>query len=249
MKIIAVDDERIMLARLTDSIKAVVPDCEVFGFMSREGVVEKVMDSIIDVAFLDIHLNGSDGIELAKQIKEVSKKTNIVFCTGYSDYTMQAFEIYASGYILKPVNADKIKAALDNLRFPVEGKGKRVRFNCFGNFSVFCDGVPIRFAYNKTQEMLAYLVDKNGALCTFAEIDVNIFDEGEHASYLRNLKSDLLHTLQKLNAEDIIIQQHGKIGIDRDKVECDYFEVVDGKKDKNLFYGKYMSQYPWAVLC
>ncbi len=248
MKIIAVDDERIMLARLVDSIKAVIPDCEIFGFMSKNGVIEKLKDNVIDIAFLDIHLNGSDGIELAKQIKNVSKKTNIVFCTGYSDYTMQAFEIYASGYILKPINEDKIRSALENLRFPVSDNGKRVRFNCFGNFSVFCDGAPIRFSYNKTQEMLAYIVDKNGALCSFAEIDVNIFDQGEHSSYLRNLKSDLLHTLQKLGVDDIVIQQRGKIGIDREKVECDYFEVVDGKKSKESFYGKYMSQYPWAVL-
>ena len=49
-------------------------------------------------------------------------------------------------------------------------KKNKVRFQTFGNFEVFIDGQPVKFKYNMTKEMLAYLVDRNRALCTNNEI-------------------------------------------------------------------------------
>lgn len=61
-----------------------------------------------------------NGIHLAKALKDIFPKTNIVFVTGYSEYMCQAFSIHASGYIMKPVTPEKIKKELNNLRYPIK---------------------------------------------------------------------------------------------------------------------------------
>ena len=85
-----------------------------------------------------------NGLELAKRLKDQHGETNIVFVTGYSEYAIDAFDLHASGYLLKPATVEKVQDAMENLRIPPEtiGRGKRVRIQCFGNFEIFVDGVP-----------------------------------------------------------------------------------------------------------
>lgn len=76
--------------------------------------------------------------------------------------------------------------------------GKRVRMQTFGNFEVYVDGKPLEFKYSRTKEMLAYLVDRQGALCTMAEIQAVLFeDEMGHESYIKSLRRDLQVTLDE----------------------------------------------------
>ena len=71
--------------------------------------------------------------------------------------------------------------------------GKRVRMQTFGNFEVYVDG-----KYSRTKEVLAYLVDRQGALCTMAEIQAVLFeDEMGHESYIKSLRRDLQVTLDE----------------------------------------------------
>lgn len=61
------------------------------------------------MAFLDIDMRGTNGMELAKRLKENQPKINIIFVTGYSEYMGDAFSIHASGYVLKPPTKEKIE--------------------------------------------------------------------------------------------------------------------------------------------
>jgi len=248
MKFICVDDERIMLARLTESVTECYPDAEVFAFNSFVGVEECLVHNDVSVAFLDIHLQGKSGIDLAKRLKLISPKINIIFCTGYDQYTLDALKLHASGYLLKPITADKIRDAMENLIFPITDNGdKKIRFCCFGVFKAYCNNKPLKFQYTKTEEMLAYLVDKKGEMIKATEIDVNLFEDGNHLSYVSNLRNDLLKTLKEVGAEEILDVGWGKMGIKRDLVSCDYYDWLEGKLSGiNSFHGEYMAQYEWA---
>ena len=104
----------------------------------------------------------------------------------------EAFELHASGYLLKPVTPVKIRQELDNLRCPVQSVSRnRVRFQTFGNFEAFIDGKPVKFQYELTKEMLAYLVDRNGALCTNGEIMAVLWEDNCPSSYYRRLVKDM----------------------------------------------------------
>ena len=62
-----------------------------------------------DIAFLDVEMAGMSGVELAETLKRYNSEINIVFCTGYGNYRDAAFELHASGYLMKPITPEKIK--------------------------------------------------------------------------------------------------------------------------------------------
>lgn len=250
MIVLAVDDKKIPLAALEDAIIKAEPNASVHGFRNAADALSFAESEPCDVAFLDIDMQDMNGIELAKRLKIKKSNINIVFSTGYSEYTGEALSIHCSGYIMKPVTPEKVRNELDNLRFPVQiHQAKRVRFQTFGNFEVYVDGNPLSFKYEKTKELLAYLVDRCGALCTNGEIMAKLWSDDTHFSYLRSLKKDLLDTLKEKNCSEIILQQWGKMGIHADQVDCDYYEWQQGEVNAiNRYHGEYMAQYSWGEL-
>lgn len=250
MNILAIDDEEIALEGLVLAVKNVEPAATIYSFQKPKEALDFFRGTPCEVVFLDIQMWNMSGVELAKEIKGIHPHTNIIFATGYTDYMKEALEMHASGYIIKPVTAQKVKEELENLRFPVAPVRKnRVYFQTFGNFEVFIQENAIKFKYDLTKEMLAYLVDRKGALCTGGEIMALLRGDQYSTSYFRSLIKDLKDTFTEAGCEDVIIRQRGKIGIDRTKVDCDYYDWLDGKFYAiNLYQGEYMAQYGWGEI-
>ena len=248
MRILAVEDEAILLRQLTNQIRHALPEAEILFFDNVDDAIAAISEEAVDIAFLDIAIGYMTGVDLAKRIKESYPRCDIVFCTGYSEYAPQAFELGASDYLIKPVTEEKIKHALSHLRHtPVKlNTAQGLYIQCFGDFEVFYDGEPVSTFTKRSKELLAYLVDKEGILCPSSEICSTIF-RGNSESYLRVAKKDLKETLHDIGQEDILVSGWGVLGINRKKLRCDYFDYLDGKPGAlNLFKGVYMSQYEWA---
>lgn len=251
MVIVALDDEKLALNALMEAIQGAMPQAEVQGFRNPLEAIRFIEANECAVVFLDIEMRELNGIEVAKKMKCINPKVNIIFVTGYSEYTGDAFALHASGYVLKPVTQEKIEVELEELRHPIQPvSSKRIRVQAFGNFEVFIDEQPVKFQYSKTKELLAYLVDRRGAMCTNGEL-VGILWEDEEStgrvSYLKNIRADLLSTLEKLQCGDLVIRQRGKIGIVPDKIQCDYYDWLEGKVSGiNAYLGEYMMQYSWS---
>lgn len=250
MNILALDDEEIALEGLVSAAKQAEPSATIYSFRKPKEALEFCKSIPCEVALLDIQMRNMSGVELAKEVKFLNPNTNIIFTTGYTDYMRDAFELHASGYLMKPITPEKVRKELDNLRCPVQPVySKRVRFQTFGNFEVFIEGQPVKFNYDLTKEMLAYLVDRKGALCTNGEIMAVLWEDKQSSSYLRTLKADLIRTLRNAECEDIITRQKGKIGIVRTQVDCDYYDWLDSKSYAvNLYHGEYMAQYSWSEM-
>ncbi len=164
---------------------------------------------------------------------------------------MDALNIHASGYILKPISRSKLENELRNLRHIVQNNDeiKKLEVSAFGDFQVHFDNKPLNFKYSKTKELLAYLIDRKGAMCSKKDICAVLFgDEYESkGSYYYNLVADLKSIFADLGIEDVIDSNRGKVGIRQDLVECDYYHWLDDpKKYGNLYMGEYMNQYSWA---
>ena len=245
MKIIALDDEELALEGLMDAIRACAPNAELHGFSYAEDVLAFLRDHSCDVAFLDVEMAGINGVELAEQLKLRNPDINLIFATGFSRYQGSAFDLHASGYLMKPITVEKVRKELANLRRPVPEE-KRIQVQCFGNFEVYLDGIPLEFKYHKTKELLAYLVDRKGALCTNGEIIAKLFGDDNHNAYLRSLRKDLLDTLETAGCADVITQQRGKLGLVPEAIRCDYYDWCDGKRMGNAYLGEYMAQYSWS---
>lgn len=247
MIVIAVDDEHFALENLADSIWRASPETKIHRFRYPDEALDFAKENHVDVAFLDVEMVGMNGVDLAENLKLYHPDINIIFSTGYGHYRDAAFELHASGYLTKPITPEKVRKELDNLRRPVRNP-RRVRIRAFGNFEVYLDGNPINFKYSKTKEMLAYLVDRKGALCTNGEIMAILFeDDNGHEAYFRSLRKDLTDVLEMAGCGGILNQQRGRIGIVPEMVECDYFSWCNGMRSlSNAFHGEYMTQYSWS---
>lgn len=246
MLITVIDDEPLALKATAAAVREAIPSAEIVTFQKCSEFLEFAVSNTVDVAFLDINMRGVTGLELAEKLKETNPTVNIIFVTGYSEHKSAAMDMRASGYLMKPVVAADIAEEIRFLRFPVKEKA-RVRAKCFGNFSVEYDGKPMHFTYKKTEELLAYLIDRKGAPIGYGELSAILWEDDTHIDYLKKLRADLLNTFKAHGLPDVIIARKGTLAIDCGRISCDYFDYLD-KKDGALdaFIGEYMSQYSWA---
>ena len=248
MRVLAVEDEPVLLKQLTKRISEALPEAEIVAFDNAADAIAALHQGVIHIAFLDIAIGNMTGVDLARCVKDAYPQCDIVFTTGYSEYAPKAFELGASDYLMKPVTAKKIEHALSQLRY-TKLKGSLVQglyIQCFGDFEVFYDGEPVQSFTKRSKELLAYLVNKAGILCPISEIRNAIFKDSSD-SYIRVAKKDLVRIFSDIGQADILVKGWGVLGIDRKKVQCDYFDYLDGKPSAiNLYKGVYMSQYDWA---
>lgn len=244
MNVIVVDDERLTLQMEGSMIQNLLPDAQVEIFSNMEDSQEYAKENPIDIAFLDINMEAGNGIELAKKLQIQYSETNIIFCTGYSEYSLDALELYCSAYLMKPITEEKLKEALIRLRYPVSEKVSKLYVQCFGNFEVLYENQPIKFRYGKTKELFAYLIDRGGAALSIKEIMAAICEKDDKESYMRNMKTDLINTFRLLGIDQVLMQERGKIGVKKEKIDCDYYDYLAGERDK--FRGEYMSQFSFA---
>jgi two-component SAPR family response regulator len=254
VNIIAVDDEKYLLADIENTIKKAVPGVTVTGFRKPKEALEFAINNSIDVAFLDIKMIGMSGIELAKKLKDIKGNTNIIFVTGYSEYAFEAYSIPASGYILKPVTTEAVLQAMENLRNPVILKSeKKARVQTFGNFDVFVSEKIVVFGRLKSKELFAYLIDRKGASVTAAEIAAILWEGRMYDRSLQNqtqvIIAAMMKTLKDNGINDIIIKKRNQITVDKSKIECDYYNYLNGDAVAvNAYSGEYMTNYSWAEM-
>lgn len=247
MKVICIDDEKIILNHTVSMLEKLDEFDQVIGFNWVDDALAYINENRdINLAFLDIEMPGTNGIELARKIRELAPEIMIIYVTGFSNYALDAFDIGAIGYLLKPIKVEKVKECLSRIKQlqGVKVSSDVISIKTFGNFEVYYKGSPVNFAYSRTKEMLAYLVDRKGADCTLNEIQAALFEEDVHSSYIRTLKKNLLDTLEKIGQKDIIRSNRGRIGLEKDKVKCDYYDYLNG--DITEVPNEYMSQYSFG---
>lgn len=254
MRIIAVDDKEMPRKVLERAIREADPEADVTVCPNAAEVLALPDVGSYDVAFVDIDMPGKNGIELARDLKHINPRINIVFATGYGEYMADAFSMHSSGYLMKPITATDVAAELNNLRFPL-GRPENASglfMRCFGDFEVFSDGKAVPFERAKTKELLAYLVDRRGAVVKLQEIETVLWSDEERSgrssgSYLRTLASDLKRTLESCGYRDVLVKRYGAMGVDSSKFTCDYYDYLTGDPFAlSAWHGEYMSQYEWA---
>lgn len=258
MLIYAIEDEPKMLHALHEAIAEARPDAEIRDF----GKVSEVLRAFgedggvkPEVVFSDIEMPGMDGLELAVRIKNDSPGSKIIFVTGFPKYAAEAYRLHVNGYILKPVEAKRVREELEELKLPghAPAREEKLRVKCFGYFEVFWQGEPLMFKRAQTKELLAYLIDREGESCTSDEIILALWenerDIGAAKGHIRVLINDLRTTLRGIGMEKLLIRERRQIAIRRDMVDCDYYRMLDGDAAAvNEYGGEYMKQYSWAEL-
>ena len=252
----SVDDQPNVSDEIVKIMKEIDPSGSHSAFMDPKKALKFVKDNQPDVAWLDIEMPGISGLQLAMEIKKISGKTNIVFVTGYEKFAYDSFQLHASGFILKPVTKEAIERELSNLRNPVkrESTSGKLRVQCFGNFEVFDkDGKAVTFKRSRSKELLAYLIDRRGAMCSAGELCGILFEDRDDVNalkkQLRVFMSSLRDDLKKHGSENMLVKGWNAYGVDCSLVDCDYFDYIKGDSYAvNSFLGEYMLQYSWAEM-
>lgn len=122
--IIVLDDRKIIVNGSLSVIEKVLPSANSVGFTRPSEAIEFASKNKIDIAFLDIEIGQTNGLELCKKFLEINPRTNVIFLTAYVEYSFEAWSTGASGYLLKPMTVENLRAQLNNLRYPLLNKGK-----------------------------------------------------------------------------------------------------------------------------
>ena len=259
MRFLLVDDESLMLEDVKNAISKAVPDCQIDAFTTAKATLDFLGNmqgdnTPFDVAFLDIQLGQSNGLVLAKQLKDIQADLHIIFVTGYAQYAVSAFAMHATGYLMKPVNPIDIERELTFIYGEDKVKGDmHIRIQTFGGFAVFVNDKLLSFKRQKSKELLACLVDRHGADITTRLACTLLWEDKSYDRKLKNyfqiVLRELRHTLKEAGVEELLIRGYNRLAIDTTKFDCDSYRFLDGDPIAvNAYQGNYLSDYSWAEL-
>ena len=254
MKVICVDDELYAVEYTVRQCRQLPQVEEAQGFTRPREALDWLKDHPADLAILDINMPEIDGIELAIRIRQMHPQTAILFLTAYREYAFDAFSVHPTGYLLKPVSLEELKAEIgyaftNAKKEPQSG----IQVRTFGEFDLLVDGKPVSFPRAKSKELLAYLIDRQGGTVTRAAAFDALFEDElytrQRQKYMDVIIRSLKATLDECGAGDILEMSRGGLRICPEKVDCDAYRFFSGNEETvNSYRGEYMNAYPWASM-
>ena len=124
--VILVDDSKAILSDGVAVLEEVLPSATITGFIWPQEAIEYAKANRVALAILDIELGTASGLDLSRTLLKINPHMNIVFLTAYPDYSLEAWETEASGFMVKPLTAERIRAQLKKLRYPFRAGGGSV---------------------------------------------------------------------------------------------------------------------------
>ncbi|WP_312649116.1 response regulator [Aminipila sp.] len=261
---IAIDDELASLNRFSRLIKNEERIELLNVFTVSTDALNFIENNFVDLVFLDIEMPDMNGIELAGKILSSNSEAEIIFVTAYEAFALQAFHVYASGYLLKPIASDDISNIVDiitkrkNKRQSNEIENNMLYVNSFGSVGCYVYREAeemIKWRTSKCEELIIYLVEQKKAVSR----DKVIEDLWPNMSYDQAAKNlhvtcyNIRSALKEFNLDDVVIKKYGVYEINKNKVKSDYWdfiEILNGIKANkidfeniDLLIKKYQSGY------
>lgn len=184
MRVLIIDDER--LAR--EELKSMLAEFHMITVIDEaknpvEGI-EKIKELKPDLIFLDIQMPGMNGFEMLQKLDEIPK---VIFVTAYDEFALKAFEVNALDYILKPVDPDRLKDAIQKTQLPDEEFSTKLSVEPERNNTVLRSGDKIFI--------------KDGEKCWFVDIaEIRMFEsDGNYVKvYFDRFRPLILRSLNSL---------------------------------------------------
>lgn len=167
IRALLIDDEKLALLQL-EKMLAAYPDIQMAGSsMEPAEALELAATLQPDVVFLDIHMPDMNGMRAAELIQQVSPRADIVFVTAYDAYALEAFDINALDYLLKPISRDRLAKTIHRLqerfgRISRETPAQdNTRLHVLGSVTYSRSDLapqPLKWRTTKAQELFLYLL-------------------------------------------------------------------------------------------
>lgn len=116
MRVLIVDDEKLARERLRELLMEIGGYTVVGEAMNGSEAVEKTTELNPDVLLMDIRMPGMDGLEAAMHLMSMESPPSVIFTTAYDQHALDAFEVNAVDYLLKPIRKDRLDKALSKAK-------------------------------------------------------------------------------------------------------------------------------------
>lgn len=274
LKAVAVDGEIIALERFSRIIRQMKNVSLTGSFTRPSEALDLIQNHDVDTVFLDIEMPGINGLELAERIFEIKPHIEIVFVTAYDHYALQAFQVHAIGYLLKPMSLDDVENQITAIikrrqAMPHQSVTNQFTVQCLGNFRSFPQGPhcePLHWRTAKAEELFALLLHHQGQPVSREKIVDTLWPEMDLTKTSQHLYTTIWYirnTLDAIGCGDMLIRARGSYYIKLDGLQCDAVEFMKNldhmqRKDNHpdqldtflsLYSGHYLDDkpYEWAL--
>lgn len=177
MDVVIIDDEPLLLNILKSKLQQMEQIRKIYTYTDPYDALNNIKQDNPEAIFLDVEIKPINGIDLAEVIKSKYPRIKIVFVTSCKDYAIEAFDLNAIDYLIRPVYTERLRETIsricpdsvvkvkDNPEHTYELK-EYPKMVCFFNSMRFLDQyrkeIPIQWRTRKTQELFALLVHHRG---------------------------------------------------------------------------------------
>lgn len=194
MDIAVVDDEKAIREHICRLVEEQQPESRIEAYATGEELLTS--EKRFDIVFLDIQMEGMNGIEAARSLREKNANlgvgdTMLVFVTGIRDYVFDAFDLYAFQYLLKPIDEDKFAEVLERaVQEAAKKKERRVLFIKSRNLTL--DQSEILYIESRAKKVEIHTKGAAQAIEIYAAMDELEGQLGEnfyrcHRAYIVNM--------------------------------------------------------------
>lgn len=271
---VVVDDETKALERLSRLVGQTQHLSLAGSFSDPEEAMAYIVKEEVEVVFLDIEMPAVSGLELAEQIFEVKPDIDVVFVTAYDQYALQAFQVHATGYLLKPIALEDIEKQVTTIIRRHKAKEQssptgQFHVQCLGNFVCYPQGPKrerLEWRTKKAEELFSFLLHYGGKPVGKEKILDTLWPEFEPEKAAQNLHATswyIRNALCAVGCDGMFLRKKNCYLLDMAAITCDADEftaliehMVKGdssiavmEQALTLYQGQYLDgrSYEWAV--
>lgn len=272
IKTILIDDEKAALNNLERFLKG-YDQIEILGAYTDETkALEEIKNKRVNLIFLDIEMPKMKGIEVAKKILEIDSNIQIIFVTAYNDYAIDAFDLEALDYVMKPIIKKRFDKTMERVMkrcsyfFQEKELDEECKILCFRNFEIIGKQV-IKWRTSKAEEFIAYLVHHRGAFVHKSKIIEDLWPGKDEEQAIKLLHTNVYYAriaLKSNNLDQLIIYYNKMYKFHIGKIFCDMEEFYKAfhinkvitnnnvcimEKIIQIYKGGYLesNDYHWAI--
>lgn len=123
MRIGVCDDEKAAREMLAERVRSLYPQASIVCYASGEELLQEI--ELPDILFLDICMNGINGMEAARRLRQMDGQMILIFVTAAEDFVYQAFDVGAFHYLLKPFCGEKFQEVMEKAAEQLSGRVRK----------------------------------------------------------------------------------------------------------------------------
>lgn len=221
------------------------------SFQEEQEAYELVSRQEVDLAVIDLDMEGADGAEIGRKLKKKNPDIQLIYLTKEERSLMNLLPLHPVAVMELPFREGEIRYVVESAYLLSKRKRKRIYARTFGHFDIFVDGKPIMFKSAKAKEFLAFLIDRRGGTVTTDQMINVLWEDRPNDESTQNLCCKLVKTLQRelkaVDAEEMLVVSRGSRSVNVESFQCDMYELLDGnQKAKAQYMGNYLLDYSWS---